>query len=423
MKTKFSGKAFGLFLPSLTILHLLSTNVFAQDSYIVSLTNLTSRKVQIKAQLFPKNDTILMSPFGASHLENGWANFVTNLVAKNKLYNKINIQPIGGGAFVFSPYKKGEEINLEYTVNLTHEKEKWPFGYKEAAYTRENMAVCTGNALFISRLDMDSAVIKFVLPKKYKVTNAWKEIGSNTYTVHSPTELVWTVMAIGQYNIASISSGKTNIRLVYGARLSGAKKMLTSTISLAVKQYARIYKATPVNSSSSSNKFVCVIDIDSNYIGGGAAFTNSISIMLHQPPSITHKAITTSWHHILIHEIGHLWNGQSLKSEEQHEWFVEGLTDYMAYKVEYELGLFNKAEWDNMLNQKKDEYNKSYKEISLEDAGNDKSQNYDLIYSGGLLFSQIIDMQIQNKTGDKKTITDLLQLLYNKFALKINYIY
>ncbi|MEO7907979.1 MAG: hypothetical protein ABIT06_13465, partial [Saprospiraceae bacterium] len=388
MKKKFSIISMGFYLFISAIPQLLSTNSFAQDSYIVSVTDVKSRKVQIKARLFPNNDTILMSPFGANHLENGWANFVTDLVAKNKLNERINIQSIDGGAYVFSPYRKEEEINLEYTVNLTHEKEKWPFGYKEAAYVRESMIVFTGNALFISRLDMKNATVRFVLPKNFMITNAWERTGPNTYKVHNPTELVWTVMAIGQYNITNINTGKIKIKLVYNARLRGSKKMISSTITAAVKQYEKIYNGKPVNSSTQSDKFVYVINVDTGYVGGGAVFTNSISIMLHQSPSLAQKANTTSWHHILIHEIGHLWNGQSLKSEEQNEWFVEGLTDYLAYKVEYDLGLFNKTEWENMLKLKYKEYDQAYNErLSIKEAGNNKSENYDLIYSGGLLFA------------------------------------
>ena len=398
-------------------LQLLSTNSSAQDSYIVSVTDVKSRKIQIKARLFPNNDTILMSPFGANHLKNGWANFVTNLVAKNKLNEKINIQSIGGGAFIFSPYKKGEEINLDYSVNLTHDKEKWPFGYKEAAYVRENMMVFTGNALFITRLDMNNADVRFVLPKNFMITNTWEETGLHTYKVHNPTELVWTVMAIGQYNITNVITGGTKIKLIYSTSLSGKKKMISSTIIAAVKQYEKIYNGKPVNSSTQSDKFVCVINVDTGYVGGGAAFTNSISIMLHTSPSLNHKAITTSWHHILIHEIGHLWNGQSLKTEEQNEWFVEGFTDYMAYKVEYDLGLFDKPEWDKMFKLKHEEYKKAYNGLSVKEAGNNKSENYDLIYSGGLLFAQLIDQQIQLNTKNKKNINNFLQLLYKEFAL------
>ncbi len=395
----------------------LSINSFAQDSYIVSITDVKSRKIEIKAQLFPNNDTIQMSPFGANHLKNGWASFVTNIGAKNKQNKEISIQSIGGGAYIFSPYKKGEEINLDYTINLIHDKGKWPFGYKEAAYVRENMMVFTGNALFITRLDMKSATVKFILPKSYMITNAWEEIGINKFKVHNPTELVWTVMTIGQYNFTEVITGDTKIKLVYSNSLSGKKKMISSIITSAVKEYENIYMGKPVNSATQSDKFVCIVNVDSGYVGGGAVFTNSISIMLNKSPSLEHKANTQSWHHILIHEIGHLWNGQSLKTEQQNEWFVEGFTDYMAYNVEYKLRLFDTTEWLAMLKLKQEEYNKAYKGISIKKAGNDKAENYDLIYSGGLLFAQLIDRQIQINTKNKKNINDFLQLLYSEFAL------
>ena len=407
-----------IFTGTLIILNLLSYSATAQDEYTVSILSIPSKQVQIKATLHPSNDTILMSPYGATHLENGWAAFISNLVAINKYHKQIAIISIGGGQFVFFPFIKGEELYLSYTVNITHQKEKWPFGYKEAAYINKDILVATGNALFITRLDMQEATVKFILPKSYKVTTAWRKTAPNLFKVQSPTELVWTVLAVGIYNKTEIIAGETTIQLVYSKELNNVKLLMVSTLTAAVKRYKEIFGGNPVNSSTTSGKFVCVINVDSSYIGGGAAFTNSISILLNKPPTANYKASTTSWSHILIHEIGHLWNGQSLKTEEQNEWFTEGVTDYITYKIEFAMGLLGKAEWESMMKLKQKNYHEAFKGVSLKNAGEDKSSNYNLIYSGGLLFANMLDEEIKKSTQNKKNLNSFLRNFYQEFALK-----
>ncbi len=133
----------------------------AQDLYEVTINKVSERVVNIKAKLFPKSDSLLMSPFGATHLKNGWATFVTNLSATNNNGEKINLRELENGLFIIPSENKGIPINLSYQVSIVHDQGKWPFGYKEAAYVKNDMLMTTGNALFITRMDMDSALILF----------------------------------------------------------------------------------------------------------------------------------------------------------------------------------------------------------------------------------------------------------------------
>ena len=406
------------FLFAICFLLLCSLNVRAQDKYTVSVDDIANRKVKVKATLFPKSDTLLMSPFGATHLKDGWATFVEDLEATNSEGEKIAVEKMETGVFVLNPNRKGKPVHLSYKVNIKHDKGNWPFGYKEAAYVKDEMLMATGNALFITRLDVDSAIVKFVLKEPYKVANAWKQTALNTYVARGAEELVWTVLAIGRFNLSEIQTGKTKIVLAYGDEMSASKNLIEPTIRKAVKKYESIYGSSPSKQATAPDKYVYVLNVDTSYVGGGAAFTNSISILLNTLPAHPKKASTTSWHHILIHEIGHLWNGRGLKTDERTEWFNEGFTDYLAYKVEHELGLFSKAEWEEMLSQKQREYSRAREKnkVSLVKAGDDKGSNYDLIYSGGLLFADKLNAEIKKVTNNRKDIGDFLKNIYAAYS-------
>ncbi|MBC5992680.1 M61 family metallopeptidase [Pontibacter cellulosilyticus] len=413
-------------LPKVLILSLLGFLLLsligaqAQDSYTITVEDVSDRKVRVEATLYPKNDTLLMSPYGATNLKDGCATFVKNVSAKTSSGEQIGISQLDNGVFVLDNASKSKKVHLSYIVNMQHEKQKWPFGYKEAAYVNNEMLMATGNALFITRLDVDSATINFKLKKPYKVANAWKQTAPASYVAKGAEELVWTVLAIGNFNLSEIQTGKTKILLAYSNELSPSKKLVESTIRKAVKKYESIYGGSPSRQPSAPDKYLYVMNVDSSYVGGGAAFTNSISILLNAAPAHTKKAGTTSWHHILVHEIGHLWNGRSLKTGESTEWFNEGFTDYLAYRVEHELGLFNKSEWEEMLSQKQAEYNKAREKnkVTLAAAGKDKGHNYDIIYSGGLFLAHKLNTEIKKATKTKKDLSDFMQNMYAAFSSK-----
>src|SRR5690606_34807566 len=110
---------------------------------------------------------------------------------------------------------------------------------------------------------------------------------------------------------------------------------------------------------------------------------------------------SSCWHHIVVHELGHLWISLTLKADDRDQWFLEGFTDHLAFHVQRDLGLWDQEQWKSMLEMKRQEYGsaKATANVSLADAGEDKSGNYDLIYAGGLLFAHDLDMEITTRTG------------------------
>ncbi len=390
----------------------------AQDSYTVTVEDVTERLVHINATLFPQKDTLIMTPYGATHLKDGWATFIQNLKATDQNGEKLELKKLDNGVFIIPKGNTGKPVYLDYSVTILHDRGNWPFGYKEAAYVNDEMLMTTGNALFITRLDMDSAKVHFQLKKSYKIANAWQEISRTSFLVKGAEELLWTAIALGNFNLEEIKAGNANILLAFGNDLTSEKDRIVHTITEAVKKYHAYYGGYPAIKQASSAKTVYIMNVDSTYVGGGATFVNSISILLNSKPSIIHQAKTTSWHHILIHEIGHLWNGHTLKSDEKTEWFKEGFTDFVAYRIAFEMGFFDEIQWDLLVAEKHREYEQAMKmkRVSLENAGSDKGGNYDIIYSGGFLFALKLDIEIKKATNDQKGMEDFLKNVYVSFG-------
>ncbi len=77
-----------------------------------------------------------------------------------------------------------------------------------------------------------------------------------------------------------------------------------------------------------------------------------------------------------------------------------------------------KDELLNVFARKFHEYKPVAGKLSLQKAGNDKANNYDLIYSGGFLAALALDIEIHEATKNKNRLIDALKIMHRDFAIK-----
>ncbi len=258
------------------------------------------------------------------------------------------------------------------------------------------------------------------MPDDWKVTVAWQEISGekNAFRAANAEELIWIGMLAGKHHERKTKVGNLEVIMAVGQDLRQSSSMFDRAVKAIIPAYIKTYGGEPVFEGSPIKKFIIIANIDKDYVGGGAVFVRTISMMLKDVPQKTKEASTFSWNHIIVHELGHLWNGQSIREENQESWFVEGVTEYLAYLLEARVGLINKAELLKVFAKKFDEYKPVAGKTSLSKAGNNKGKNYDLIYSGGLITALALDIELRKATRNQKGLADLLQFMYRDFALK-----
>lgn len=383
----------------------------AVDLYVVRIPDASARLVHVEATIHATEPMLLMSPFGADHLEHGWATFVQDLKATVDGAD-VRVELMPGGAFKIDS-EPGKVIALSYTVRMEHDLAVWPFGSDEAAYVQGEMLMATGNALFITRLDLDSASVQFDMPGHYSVASAWELSGTNTYLVRGAEELVWTVLLLGDIQQHEIMAGDMRVLLAFGNELKGAKESLIDITTRAISTYTA-YFGGPPRTAKAPGTYLQVINVDTTFEGGGAAFTNSMSILLSDHPATCDTISTYCWHHIIVHELGHLWNGYSLTVEEIDQWFQEGFTDYLAFRLQRDIGLYTEAQWRSFLTWKEQEVAaiRQATAVPLANAGEDKGANYHLIYSGGFQFAHRLNEAIAARTNKRYDLLEVMRSLY-----------
>lgn len=388
-------------------------------TYTVYLSAENKRLVKVEAEIFPTGNTLIVCPEGANHLPDKWATFMRDVSAKDENNQPVKIQYLGQGAWqIAEPLPK--KLALNYEVEIKHDLTNWTFGSKEAAYVRADSRFFTGASLFITMLELENMKVRFKMSDDWKVTVAWQEISDekNAFRAANAEELLWIGILAGKHLERKTKVGRLEVIMAVGQDLRQSAAMFDRAVKALVPTYVKIYGGEPVFQGSPVKKFVIIANIDKNYVGGGAVFVRTISMMLKNVPPKTKKASTFSWNHIITHELGHLWNGQSIREASQEFWFVEGVTDYLAYLVEARIGLINKAELLKVFAEKFDEYKSVAGKTSLRKAGGNKSKNYDLIYSGGLVTALALDVEIRSRTKNQRSLADLLRLMYRDFALK-----
>jgi predicted metalloprotease with PDZ domain len=404
----------------LTIIFFIATTAIcsAMDEYVVRVPDVRGRLVHVEARVMLTESGLLMSPEGAGHLEFGWAQFVRDLVATAGDGSQLAIERMPGGSFKID-HPAGNFVDLKYTIHIGHDQQQWPFGAKEAAYVQDEMMMATGNALFITRLDMDSARVRFELPEGQRVLTAWNG-EDNEFVVKGAEELVWTVILLGKFERLRFKSGDMIVVMAFSEKLTEQMELIRALTIQSLDGFWEYYGGPPVATAAPSQTYLQVINVDSTYEGGGAVFTNSISIMLNEPPARCDSISTHCWHHIVVHELGHLWNGLSLVTNEQDQWFREGFNDHLAWRLQRDLGLYDEDQFQQLIKLKEKEAEEGARGsgTTLLLAGNDKARNYDMIYSGGFTFAQKLDNMLLNATIDHESLISVYRLLYERHAGK-----
>jgi predicted metalloprotease with PDZ domain len=131
------------------------------------------------------------------------------------------------------------------------------------------------------------------------------------------------------------------------------------------------------------------------------------------------------WAGTVAHELFHSWNGASLRPEPYADlqWFSEGFTDYYATR-----SLAKTAVIDEPLFLRRMErtialylYFKAapaFDSVTLKTAGARKGTYRLGVYEGGWVTAFCFDVNIRKQTSGRRTLDDVMRMLYDELALK-----
>ena len=172
----------------------------------------------------------------------------------------------------------------------------------------------------------------------------------------------------------------------------------------------------------------------------GVEHQNSTVITLG-PSYDVFEGLYTEFLGVSSHELYHTWNIKAIRPQEMYPYdyskenysklgyVAEGVTTYMGDVVLYESGVFDKAQYIKEFNQylKRHFGNGGRLNMSVADSSFDTwLDGYEIgvpdrkssIYIEGALISFMIDTHIKKATKNKKSLHDVMKVLYTDFAGK-----
>ena len=392
----------------------------ASAKYEVKIETDEPRVAHVKCLLMPKADSSIkdsekplllsMSHFGTEDLYDGYARYVRDLTATDADGEKIPVTEIGKTKWAVET-QNASPVTLRYTVLLNHDEREWPFGNDEAPYVQEDCIFCPGYALFITG-EVEDIELRVDVPDAWHVSTHWNPIGNerHRFIVADRDDLMYAYMVLGTHSERMAESDGAEVVIALGGHFKTSMDEVQRTVKSLLHTYSEIFRGAP------KDRMLFVANPCDLYSGGGVS-GRSISVLMDGTLEADNKQ---SWVPLVAHEICHIWNGKSIDYSGQEYWFSEGFTEYASKISCTRLGVISEDDFLRDLERKWELYLSKQGELSIREAGENKSANRNLVYDGGSLIATALDLQIRTLTENQRSLDDVMKQMYREFGLTGN---
>jgi predicted metalloprotease with PDZ domain len=398
--------------------------VVAQDSYTVTISEENLRVVHVEAVITHHQGLLTMDWESASHLKDGWATYLFGLEVKGADGEEVSFVPEGRASWRLED-KAPDSIIVSYDIRIGHDYIRWPDGgHNESVYVLDHSLFFVGRAVFIATTadvnahGYENLHVEFVIPDQWQVTTTWEPKPDNPrlYAAHGIRDLVEIGIYVGKLQQRLVNLGGIDTVLSTATDFSEVLDLIETTFrpvvpgavdffgGVAGKRFALIANIAPQT----------VID---PYFGGGV-LSQTMSLSMTGLPQ---GFMVPILNHIIAHEFLHLWIGIGISAadSEREYWLSEGFTEYSTLKLMKRLELINEDQFIRApmagLEDDVQKYLSVAGSISMREAGLEKGENYDLIYSGGALVAFALDVEIREGSAMKNGFEDFVQRMYQEF--------
>ena len=400
----------------------------ASASYEVRISDDEPRVAYIKCVLTPKSVGAIsesrhrttktdrkplllsMTRFGTEWLYDGYARYLQDLRVTDVNGETLPIEEIGKTQWVVE-VENASPLTLQYKVLINHDERDWPFGRNEAPYVQEDCIFLPGYALFIVG-EVKDIELKIDVPDSWHVSTPWEQIASDEhhFVCEDPEDLMFAYLVLGEYSKRLAKLGDAEIVIATGGRFKASIDEVQPTIKSLLHGYSDVFDAIPTGKIL----FVANPYGEKGHLGGGAS---GHSISVHIGGELD-KASRRFWLPLVGHMVSSLWvGGRAIDFRGQEYWFSAGFTGYYSDIVSIRLGLTSETDFLRRFERRWESYLSQQGELSIREAGEDKSANRELVYDGGSLVAAALDLQIRTLTQNRSSLDDVMKQMYREFGL------
>ncbi len=392
----------------------------ASARYEVKISADEPRIAYVKCVLTPKTDRgtkgdrkpllLSMTRFGTEWLYDGYARYLQDLRVTDVNGEILPIEEIGKTQWVVET-RNASPLTLEYKVLINHDERDWPFGRNEAPYVQEDCIFFPGYALFIVG-EVKDIELKIDVPDNWHFSTPWEQIASDEhhFVCEDPDDLMFAYLVLGEYSRRLAKLGDAEIVIATGGRFKASIDEVQPTIESLLHGYSDVFDAIPTGKIL----FVANPYGEKGHLGGGAS---GRSISVHIGGELD-KASRHFWLPLVGYMASCLWVGsQAINFRQQEYWFSAGFTGYYSDIVSVRLRLTPESDFLRRFERRWESYLSRQGELSIREAGEDKSANRELVYDGGSLVAAALDLQIRTLTQNRSSLDDVMKQMYREFGL------
>ncbi len=391
----------------------------ASARYDVKIDADERRVAHVKCVLTPKVGStkgeqkpllLSMSRFGAEWVYDGYARYLRDLTVTDVNGETLPVEEIGKTQWLVKA-RDASPITVRYKVLLNHDEWEWAPGPDEAPYVQEDCIFCPGYALFVVGETSDVELCVDV-PENWRVSTPWERIASegHRFVCKDHDDLMYAYLVLGEHAERLAKVGDTEVVLVTGAHFKASMNEIQGTIEGLLDAYSGIFGGTP----EGKLLFVANPYGEKGHMSGGAS-GRSISVLIGGELD---EASRRFWLPLVGYMVCCLWvAGQAITFREQEYWFSAGFTGYYSDVVSARLGLISESDFLRKFERRWKSYLSRHGQLSIREAGKDKSANRELVYDGGSLVAATLDLQIRTLTQNRSSLDDVMKQMYQEFGL------
>jgi predicted metalloprotease with PDZ domain len=377
--------------------------------------------MEVSANFAQTSSRIFPGVGGGSFMEHGWATVIEDLsvTAPDGAEIDRSLEYLAEyGAWYWQLTQGGEPytgpVALHYRVNLHYARERHPYGNEQGGQYFTSSLYTVARPVFISSDIEGEWEARFHLPEGMEIAYPVQRIdgAGPVFLAHSFEELQDNPLTVGTFFRETKDLDGAELELVlpalHGQEGTGVARIAEDLMSL----YGEIMPA------STPGRYELVLF--PSYANDGESYLNASVVTTEATFSDDQRLV---WSGLLAHEMFHYWNGVQLSSSEPEstQWFTEGFTEYYAVLAQAHLGLISRNQFQRRLEQNMGNYqfflqNDGFEDLSLREAGADKTRNRMGVYNGGFVIALALDVQIHTDTDGEKSLDDVMRLLFDRFA-------
>jgi predicted metalloprotease with PDZ domain len=363
---------------------------------------------EVTATLTSRDCVIRSAEKWASFFEGdrGWANVVSGFRARNVRGRALKATAIERGWRI--DHAGPCTVEVRYRVDFAFGRRQWEAGNEQVAYAGDDVVYTTGLPLFLLG-DDGPARVTMRVPTGWRVASPLPRDGEAlSFSASNHSSLLENTWVIGDAFVRDFAAGSFTVTIALLGDMRAGADVLADAFGRIVPRYTAL--AAPPDGS----RYMFVVFPGPE---DGESFRDSFAVTTVHPPTVRNRIV---WGNHLSHELLHYWMGHllapSTEAEDSLQWFIEGVTEYIANKTLFRQGLLSEVDYMNLLGRRLGVYeltrvNPNFMEVSPAAAGAQKWRNRPLVYDGGASIGLCLDARIARGSGGARGIEDVVRAL------------